>query len=108
MNPLLQDLYGHLAWTDAEHWRAIEMHPVARDDQAIRDRLHHIHLVQRLFIWAIGDLATQFAFTKPEDFRTLDSLKAFARESHSIVDQFLSSVTDMIVAVCLGHFRSSI
>ena len=61
MDSLLQDLFGHQAWADAEHWGAIENHPVARDDQAIRDRLHHLHLDQRLFIWVIGDLATEFA-----------------------------------------------
>ena len=94
MNSLLQDLYGHQAWADAEHWRAIDVHPVAREDQAIRGRLHHIHLVQRFFIWAVGDRRTEFAFSKPEDFETFDNLKAFARESHSDIDRFLSGVTD--------------
>jgi hypothetical protein len=26
MNSLLLDLYGHQAWADAEHWRAIGAH----------------------------------------------------------------------------------
>ncbi len=94
MNTLLRDLYEHQAWADAEHWRAIEKHPPAREDAAIRRRLHHLHLVQRLFIWAVGDRATEFAFSQPEDFETFNDLKAFARESHALVDQFLSSVTD--------------
>jgi hypothetical protein len=54
MNTLLRDLYEHQARADAEHWRAIEKHPPAREDAAIRNRLHHLHLVQRLFIWAVG------------------------------------------------------
>src|SRR5262245_11071784 len=41
MNPLLTDLYGHQAWADAQHWRAIGAHRPARDDRAIRRRLHH-------------------------------------------------------------------
>jgi len=38
MNSLLQDLLAHQAWADAEHWRAIELHAPAREDQAIHDR----------------------------------------------------------------------
>jgi hypothetical protein len=54
MNSLLCDLYGHQEWADAEHWRAIEAHPPALADTAIRDRLHHVHLVQHVFLWATG------------------------------------------------------
>jgi hypothetical protein len=85
MNALLHDLYEHQAWADAEHWRAIAVHPPARDDQAIRHRLHHLHLVQRSFMWAVGDRTTAFAFSKPDDFKTFDALKAFARESHATI-----------------------
>src|SRR5438876_7091463 len=62
MHRLLRDLYGHQAWTDAEHYRAIEAHPPARDDRAIRERLHHIHLVQRAFLWAVTGQTTAFVF----------------------------------------------
>lgn len=98
MNPLLRDLYGHQAWADAEHWRAIEAHSPARDDQAIRARLHHLHLVQRSFIWAVGDRATAFAFSQPEDFKTVGDLKVFARESHADIDRCLSRITDTRLA----------
>jgi uncharacterized damage-inducible protein DinB len=94
MNSLLQDLLSHQAWADAEHWRAIEVCPPAREDQAIHDRLHHIHLVQRLFIWAVDERTTEFEVSKPEDFKTFDDLKAFARESYSDIDRFLSGLTD--------------
>ena len=94
MNTLLRDLCEHQAWADAEHWRAIETHSPAREDAAIRNRLHHLHLVQRLFIWAVGERATEFPFSKPEDFATFNDLKAFARESHARVEQFLAHVTD--------------
>ena len=57
MDQLLRDLYGHQAWADAEHWRAIEAHPAARDDQAIRRRLYHLHSVQRGFMWVVGTLS---------------------------------------------------
>ncbi len=98
MDSLLRDLYGHQAWADAEHWRAIAAHPPACDDQAIRHRLHHLHLVQRSFIWAVGDRIDEFAFSKPEDFKTFGDLRAFARESHTHIDRLLTRVTDSRLA----------
>src|SRR5215831_4289877 len=83
MNSLLQDLLAHQAWADAEHWSEIELHGPAREDQAIQDRLHHIHQLQRLFIWAVGERKTEFAFSKPEHFKTFDDLNRYARGSHS-------------------------
>jgi uncharacterized damage-inducible protein DinB len=82
VNGLLTDLYGHQAWADAEHWRAMEAHPSALDDRAIRDRLHHIHLVQRIFIWAVSDRSVPFVTTMPQDFKSAADLKQYAREYH--------------------------
>ena len=94
MNPLLRDFCGHQAWADAEHWRAIEAHPPACADAALTMRLHHIHLVQRAFLWAIGDRAAGFVLTKPEDFGSLADLKRHAQGSHIEFDRFLLGVTD--------------
>jgi uncharacterized damage-inducible protein DinB len=98
MDSLLRDLYGHQAWADTEHWRAIETYPPARDDQVIRNRLHHVHLVQRAFMWAVSDQKTEFEVSKPEDFESFDGLKTFARETHDSIDRFLSGVSDARLA----------
>jgi uncharacterized damage-inducible protein DinB len=98
MNPLLRDLLGHQAWADAEHWRAIGAHPAAREDQAIHSRLHHLHLVQRSFTWALGDRTAGFGFSKPEDFKTFADLRAFAREAHAGIDRLISQLTDSRLA----------
>jgi hypothetical protein len=50
MNGILHDLYGHQAWADAEHWHALEQTAGTLNDPAIRQRLHHIHLVQRAYL----------------------------------------------------------
>jgi len=92
MNPLLRDLYAHQSWADAEHWRSIEAHPPAAGDAAIRNRLHHLHLVQRAFRWIVGDRQTPFTITKPEDFGALADLKAWAREYHDEVARYLPSL----------------
>ena len=92
MNSWLRDLYGHQAWADAEHWRAIEAHPAARDDGAIRNRVHHVHLVQRSFMWSVGDRSTRFVLSVPGDFKTFEALKAFARETHAEIDRTLEAI----------------
>jgi uncharacterized damage-inducible protein DinB len=94
MNPLLRDFCRHQVWADAEHWRAIEAHAPAADDSAIKTRLHHIHMVQRVFLWAVGDRTTGFATTKSEDFRSLAELKRYAQEGHDEIDRFLGNVAE--------------
>jgi uncharacterized damage-inducible protein DinB len=98
MNPLLRDLYGHQVWADAGHFRAIGAHPAARGDQAILVRLHHIAIVQRAFLWAVGDRQDAFEFTKPEDFASLDALKRYVREHHDRLVPFIATVSDLRLA----------
>jgi len=45
----LRGLYAHMAWADAVHWHVIAQHEVAQEDEAIRERVHHIVTVQRAF-----------------------------------------------------------
>ena len=94
MNALLRDLYGHQAWADAEHWRAVGAHPSARDDLAIRSRLHHIAIVQRGFLWIASGRQEPFAFTTAEEFATLDDLKQYSREYHDRISTFFAEVGD--------------
>ncbi len=68
--------YAHQEWADAEHWRAIEAHPAALADKAIRERLLHIHLVQHGFLWVTSPQRPEFAFKKLEDFPSMAELKS--------------------------------
>jgi uncharacterized damage-inducible protein DinB len=79
MTHLLFDLYGHQAWADAEHWRALEAHPSALTDPALWKRLYHIHIVQRAFMRIVT--GEPLVFEKHDTF-TAASLKAFARASN--------------------------
>jgi uncharacterized damage-inducible protein DinB len=101
MSSLIRDLCVHQLWADGEHWRAIEAHPPAAADAAIRARLHHIHLVQRAFSWAVGSRATGFSVTTADQFSSIAELKIYARGSHEEIDKLLSTVTD-------AHLGSSI
>jgi uncharacterized damage-inducible protein DinB len=91
-------MYGHQEWADAEHWRAIGAREAARDYAPLRQRLHHIHQVQRMFVWAVGDRATKPVPGSPADFAAFDDLKAYARGSHDQIRQLLSGITDAKLA----------
>src|SRR5262245_26833540 len=94
MNPILRDLISHQFWADSTLWDAIAAHQPARDDRTVRDRLHHIHLVQRVFMWGVRQDGTQFALTKADDFETFEDLRAYAAGSHDEVRQMLATITD--------------
>ena len=107
MNPILRDLLDHQFWADEEHWNAIDANALAREDRAMLDRMHHIHQVQRFFIWAVGDRASQPALTRPDEYLSFDALLGYARESHEGIRAFLASVTDADLAkpVTMPWFR---
>ena len=97
-NEWLRDLYLHQSWADAEHWHAIDAHPAARDDEAVRKRLHHIHFVQHAFLWTVGDRKNPFVPTQPEQFTTFDDLRSYAAEYHQQVSPFVAALTDARIA----------
>jgi hypothetical protein len=90
MNALLGDLVDHQEWADAMHWRAVAVVPAAREHRDLRRRLHHIHQVQRMFVWVVGDRTVTPTPSKPADFATFEDLCAYARGSH---EQIRSMVT---------------
>jgi uncharacterized damage-inducible protein DinB len=98
MTTYLHELYEHQEWADAEHWRAFEAYPAALADRAIRERLHHIHLVQSAFLWVVRDATAQFIITKVEDYANIAELKAFARKSQSEMTAMLGGMDEARLA----------
>ena len=94
MNPLLRDLLDHQFWADAELWAAVSAHEPAVTDKAIHHRYHHLHQVQRFFVWAVGDRATQPSQTEPEDFNSMARLREYARESHDQIRRCLELLAE--------------
>ena len=87
----IEELFGHQAWADAEHWRAMQAHGTALGDRLIFERLHHIHVAQRAFLSiARGERVT---IPTPADFATPADLKRYAVEYHAAVAEYLASVT---------------
>jgi uncharacterized damage-inducible protein DinB len=92
MTGYLDELYAHQEWADSEHWRAFEAHPPALEDKAIRERLHHIHLVQHAFLWITGPRSEAFANRKLEDFPIISDLKKYAQEGLLRLNEFVKSL----------------
>jgi len=92
MSQMLLELYAHQAWADAEHWKALEAHPVALEDDAIRKRLHHIYEAQRAFLFIACKIKLDRSeFGKSYDMRALQDL---TQRNHEKAAEFLKNATD--------------
>jgi uncharacterized damage-inducible protein DinB len=98
MNATLRDLIDHQLWADVQHWEAIEAHEPAAADTAILKRLHHLHLVQRAFVWIVSDRSTAFEKVIPGSVASIADLRAFARGSHERIVGCRDGVSDARLA----------
>ena len=88
---MVLDLFGHLAWADAELWRAIMAHAPATTDEVICERLHHIHLVQHAFLSIVQH--EDVKRTRLDDFAGLEALRDYARAGHARAEAYLATAT---------------
>ena len=95
MNELLHDLIAHQEWADAEHWRALEAHPGALQDDIIRKRLYHYHLTQRAFLTIIR--GEEFKLPRREDLPDMPTTKQLVILYHSDVTTFLKNATQEVL-----------
>ena len=84
---ILVELFAHQAWADAEHWRVILATAGALQDKALRERLHHIHLVQHAFLGNVSGTPAQF---KDAGAYTDAELLAYGRDAHRAAMAFWS------------------
>ena len=104
MNSTLRDLIDHQLWADVQHWEVIEAHPPAAADTTIRGRLHHMHMVQRAFVWVVSDRST--ALEKNMAGTSIADLRAFARGSHERIVGCRDGVSDARLADAIEIPRS--
>ena len=97
----LRDLWAHHAWADAEHWRAFEAFPAALADAALFERLHHVHLTQSAWVWAISDRRREFLFSKPGDFAP-GALRDFAMANHAALATFAATLDESALERRIG------
>ena len=91
MHPWLDDLFGHQEWADAEHWRVMSTRAPALDDEVIRARLHHIHLVQWAFLSVCR--GEEPVFARLDSFDDPAALCAYGRSYHEAVRPWLAGLT---------------
>lgn len=87
MLEVLQDLYRHQEWADAEHWRAILASTAAGEDLELKARLVHLHGAQQF--WLARWQGVGLAFAKPEDFATSEDTFHFAQACHAALRAYL-------------------
>lgn len=87
----VRELARHMAWADATVWSAVLTAPAAANDAKIANTLHHIHLVQHLFLQAWS--RATFAVRERTEFPTLNDIAAFGLEGRRGVLNFVEGVT---------------
>lgn len=88
--PLLQELYRHLEWAESLVWTSALHSPAAAADGEVKERLHHIHLTQRVFleVWTDQPVGRYRA----TEFTSLRQLHAWAYPYYARVHGFLASL----------------
>lgn len=72
----LHEIYGHMEWADAQVWKSLPADGIA--DQVLKERLVHIHVVQRAFLYAWTGGPVGEAFKSGADFVTLADVRNWA------------------------------
>src|SRR5262250_1129479 len=87
----IRELFQHMEWADALVWQTVAASDAALEDEVLRMRLLHIHVVQRAFlrIWQERPL-------NPNAGNGLGgvALAAWGREYHQEVTQYLSEISE--------------
>jgi len=87
MLSLLRELYAHMQWADALVWRAVLALPAAEHDAPLREKLVHVHMVQRAFLSVWRGQGPDFR----EDFESLAEVAQWGREYHDAVLPFVEA-----------------
>ncbi len=87
---LLRDLFRHEAWADKEHLKAMEANLSLAEDGEIKERLKHLHWVQRFFLGFCGGekLRVDVALDSAADFRRA------IEEYHAAMARLLEGLND--------------
>ena len=87
----VRELARHMAWADDTVWDAVLATTQAGSDSKIADTLHHIHLVQHIFLQAWR--GSGFAVRERGEFSSLDDIAAWGDEAHRDIQAFANTVT---------------
>lgn len=86
----LQELFLHMEWADALVWQSVLSAPNLATDSVIRDRLFHIHLVQRGFLLLWREPSAPFP--EPPTFSDAVALASWGRQYHQEVAAYVRGI----------------
>lgn len=94
MQPLevARDLLSHAAWADADVWIAVRALPEALTDSTMKEKLHHIHIVQYAFPAIWDRRAIEVA--PLESFADAGAMIEWARKGHEALAARVESMTE--------------
>lgn len=101
MLELVQDLYRHMEWADARHWKAVRAHAPAWEDPELKERLFHIHGVQHL--WLARWQGVAITVPQATDYASMDDLLHFAKACHAALRAFLSMNREADLSVDVAY-----
>jgi uncharacterized damage-inducible protein DinB len=96
MKSLIQDLFGHQEWADAEMWKAVEGCPGAIDKDDIAKRFRHFHSSQYGYLQLLTGkkLDMKSYLSRYGDSVPIQTVKQNAIETHRELAEFLSNITE--------------
>src|SRR5437016_5467757 len=90
----VRELLQHMEWADARVWVSAFALPAALTDSIIRDRLFHIHVVQRVFhyVWLAQPLPQ---FPEQSNFPDATAVATLGRQAHDNIKAFIERVDEV-------------
>jgi len=89
---MTEPLYEHMEWADATTWRAIVATAGAENDQTIRDRMLHIHIVQHAYLFILR--GEEPVIPGASHFPNLQAIRDWAREYYRQVRDVLRGLDE--------------
>lgn len=88
--PEIRELVRHMEWADALVWRSVLSLPSAHSDANLRERLYHVHVVQRayLHIWRDDPIDVP----EMSSFEDLRAIRAWAQEYYDPALEYLDGL----------------
>lgn len=87
-----RELLTHMEWADAQTWRAARSVPAALSDERLKYLLHHIHLVQSVYLQAWS--GAPFVVTELTGFSDLAAIEAWARPYYRMAAEYARTVEE--------------
>ena len=86
------ELLTHMEWADARTWRAVRDLQSAQSDERLKWLLHHLHLVQSIYLQAWrGD---PFSLTELTAYPNLTAIEMWARPYYPLAAAFAQTVEE--------------